>query len=166
MEKEPSSNPIGMSSPIYGALISREQIYGSMDPYVQYLEELRNQASSSFPPFQGPVPSLQEQADEIREQNKTADYLYLSANGDYVEYPEPQNHYEMVTLGYRDPPPQYGYPNVIPQSYEEHLDRALRESDEWRKKADKEEKEKKKLSETLLRKCNKLSKIIKKITRN
>ncbi|XP_076906061.1 uncharacterized protein LOC143562019 [Bidens hawaiensis] len=40
----------------------------------------------------------------------------------------------MVTLGYRDPPPQYGYPNIVPQSYEEHLDRALHETDDWRKK--------------------------------
>ena len=149
-----------------GSLTSNPPSHDSVDPYVHYLETLKIRTSSSFPPYQGEIPSEQEQADEIREQNRVADYLYLSANGEYVEYPEPRNHYEMVTLGYRDPPPQYGYPHVIPQSYEEHLDRALRESDDLRKQLVVEDKKKKSMGVKIIRKYKKMARMVKKFTKD
>ncbi|XP_076895915.1 uncharacterized protein LOC143548708 [Bidens hawaiensis] len=64
-----------------GSLTFQNPSYGSVDPYVQYIEALKNQASSSFPPFQGEIPSIQEQADEIREQNRAAKaFFYLSSD--------------------------------------------------------------------------------------
>ncbi|KAI3807585.1 hypothetical protein L1987_23515 [Smallanthus sonchifolius] len=40
--------------------------------------------------------------------------------------------YHDLRMGHRKPPPCYGYPEELPNSMDEHLDRALREADDLR----------------------------------
>ena len=48
----------------------------------------------------------------------------------------------------------------------EHLDNASQETNNWRKKEREEEKKKKKVGKTVLRKCNEISRIMKKFIKN
>ena len=51
--------------------------YGSVDPYIKFLHELKGQAStSSFGPYHGTIPSIEEQVQDIREKNEAANAFF------------------------------------------------------------------------------------------
>ncbi|XP_076932616.1 uncharacterized protein LOC143598229 [Bidens hawaiensis] len=144
-EEEYPNNPNEVTTPVEEQHSTPS--YGSADPYIKFLQELKGKASSSFPPYQGEIPSIKEQAQEIQEQNEAANAFFnYPSDETTTPYPDPKDHYDVVMMGYRDPPPRYGYPTDIPRSQEEHLDRALQETDELRKKIVEDKKKKKKVT--------------------
>ena len=56
----------------------------------------------------------------------------------------PNNPFEACIMGYRDPPPQYDYPTLMPQSYDEFMIRTLRHEDELQREVQEWTKKKKK----------------------
>lgn len=130
------------------------------DPYVQYIQGIKIKFPLVFPPFQGNVPTISEQANEIRKHEAAAE-AFFNHPIETASSPYPKTHYDIIMMGYCDPPPQYGYRDIIPQSQEEHLDRTLHETDELMKKVTIEGSKKKKIGDKLLQKCNKMKKIIK-----
>ena len=56
----------------------------------------------------------------------------------------PNNPFEACVMGYRDPPPQYDYPTLMPQSYDEFMIRTLRHEDELQREVQEWTKKKKK----------------------
>ena len=117
----------------------------------------RRASTSSVPRQPQPRPVREEPIIEKEETSREVRYHFRR---------EPQNPFEDVQMGYRNPPPRYGYPTDIPQTMVEHLDRALRESDEHLQRARKEKEEKEKVEGKLAKKKGAFKKFFKKFMKD